>query len=290
VAQLAAAQFGVVDYDELTACGLTDEAIRWRVRNGRLHPLYKRVYAVGHPNIALRGRFLAAVRACGPTAVLSHHAAAVLWGLLKWDGRYPEVLVTRTRRHARIRTHRTKRLDPVDVRRRYGIPVTSPARTLVDLAATLDAQPLRRAAREAMAQELVTIPELTDALRRLAPCRGCTKLAAILAQGYAPTRSELEDVVLDLILVAGLKRPEVNVAMRVGGRRVVPDFRWPEQRLVVEADGAQWHDHGLARHDDAERQALLEASGERVVRVTWQDAIAKPAQTLRRLREAGAPA
>src|SRR4051812_19573449 len=167
VARLAAGQFGVVDSDELAACGLDKDAVARRVRDARLHPLYKRVYAVGHPNVPIRGRLLAAVKACGPGAVLSHFAAAVLWGLLKWDGRHPDVLVCGHRRHSRIRTHRTKRLDAVDVRRRYGIPVTSPARTLIDLASAMPPKALRRATREALAQGLVTIPQLTDALRRL---------------------------------------------------------------------------------------------------------------------------
>jgi very-short-patch-repair endonuclease len=70
---------------------------------------------------------------------------------------------------------------------------------------------------------------------------------------------------------------------------VIPDFRWPDARLVVEADGAAWHDHRLAREDDAERQALLERHGERVLRVTWAQAVARPAETLIRLRAAGAP-
>jgi very-short-patch-repair endonuclease len=99
----------------------------------------------------------------------------------------------------------------------------------------------------------------------------------------------LEDVVLDLLLAGGLARPDVNQPLRVEGRRLVPDFRWPEQWLIVEADSRAWHDGKLAREDDAERQALLEATGERVVRVTWEQAIAHPAQTLARLRAAGAP-
>jgi len=290
VALVASEQFGILDLDELKACGLTDRAVRRRIEAGRLHPLHKRVYAVGHPNVPIRGRFLAAVKACGEGAVLSHVAAAVLWGLLKWDGRSPDVLASTVRRHPGIRTRRTERLDPVDVRRRHGIPVTSPARTLVDLAAILDAKPLRRVTREAMAQGLVSIPDLADALRRLGPCRGSSKLQAIVAQGYVPTRSELEDAFLDLITAGGFKPPLVNAPLYFEGRRIVPDFRWPEQRLTVEADGAQWHDNGVARQDDAERQAILEAHGDRVMRVTWAQTIAKPAQTLMRLREAGAPA
>ena len=83
-----------------------------------------------------------------------------------------------------------------------------------------------------------------------------------------PTRSVLEDIVLDLLLAAGFEHPDVNKPLILSGRRVVPDFRWPRQRLVLEADGAAWHDPTL----DAERQALLEAHGERVLRVTWEQA------------------
>jgi hypothetical protein len=152
VADLAATQFGVIDLDDLRACGLNGDAVRWRVRNGRLHPLYKRVYAVGHPQVSVRGLLLAAVKACGAGAVISHFAAAVLWGLFTWDGRHPDVLVPGDRRHPGIRTHKTSRLDDTDVRTRYGIPVTTPARTLVDLAATLPAERLRRTTREALSQ------------------------------------------------------------------------------------------------------------------------------------------
>ena len=94
---------------------------------------------------------------------------------------------------------------------------------------------------------------------------------------------------LDLILRAGHVHPEVNAPYVVAGRKTIPDFRWPEQRLVVEADGAAWHDNPLAREDDAERQALLEAHGERVLRITWAQALTRPRATLARLRAAGAP-
>ena len=126
-------------------------------------------------------------------------------------------------------------------------------------------------------------------MSRLGSRRGIRNLRRILATGPAPTRSGLEDVVLDLILSGGLSHPDVNVPMKLEGRRIVPDFRWPEQRLVVEADGGAWHDHKLAREDDAERQVLLEAHGERVLRVTWEQAVARASQTLGRLRAAGAP-
>jgi very-short-patch-repair endonuclease len=291
VARAAADQWGVLSLDELFACGLSRTEVRDRVRNGRLHPLHRGVYAVGHANVTLDGRFLAAVKASGPGAMLSHFSAAALWGFMQWDDRYPEVTVVGTAPRARpgLRIHRTTTLDRDDTTRHRGISVTSPARTLLDLAATLDHAPLRSATRRAQSLHRVNVRQLVDVLARHRRRRGCAGLARIVATGPAPTRSELEDTTLDLILRGGFAHPRVNDALRLSGRRVVPDFRWPEQRLVVEADGAAWHDNQLAREDDAERQALLEAHGERVLRVTWDQAIARPGQTLARIRAAGAP-
>lgn len=217
---------------------------------------------------------------------------APLWGFVEWDDRYPEVTVrgTGTRAHRGILVHRSFMLDRLDVARHEGIAVTSPARTLVDLAAFLDYRPLRRAVRQGLSLHRVNLGGLAETIGRLGSRRGVRNLARIVAQGPAPTRSELEDVVFDLIRRGGLELPNVNVPLVLAGRRVVPDFRWPDRHLVLEADGAAWHDHRLAREDDAERQALLEAHGERVLRVTWDQAIAQPQRTLERLRAGGAPA
>jgi very-short-patch-repair endonuclease len=291
VAETASAQWGVMSLDDLRRCGLSPSAVSDRVAKGVLHRVHRGVFAVGHPNLRLEGRLLAALKACGEDAVLSHFSAAALWDVVGWDDRHPEVTVVRsgTRVHRGIRVHRTQALDARDVTRHKGIPITSPARTLVDLAAILDERPLRRAVREAQARQRVNVRQLLEAMTRLGPRRGVRKLGRIITGGAAPTRSELEDVVLDLILRGGLAHPDVNRPLIVGGRRVVPDFRWPDQHLVLEADGAAWHDNDVTRQDDAARQAWLEAHGERVVRVTWGQAIKQPEQTLTRLRHAGAP-
>jgi very-short-patch-repair endonuclease len=291
VARRAADAWGVLSLDELFACGLSRHAVMVRMRSGHLHPLHRGVYAVGHANVPLEGRFLAAVKACGCGAVLSHFSAAAVWGFMRWDDRYPEVTVVGTspRSHRGVRAHRAVVLDHPDISRHHGIPITSPARTLLDLAATLGHDPLRSATRRAQSLQRVNLRQLADVLARHQGRRGSAKLAKIIATGPAPTRSELEDATLDLMLRGGLAHPDVNVALRLSGRRVVPDFRWPDQRLVVEADGSAWHDNQLAREDDAERQALLEADGERVLRVTWDQVIARPGQTLARIRAAGAP-
>jgi very-short-patch-repair endonuclease len=111
-------------------------------------------------------------------------------------------------------------------------------------------------------------------------------LRTIIADDPAPTRSLLEDLALDVIRAAGLERPDVNVPISIEGRRVIPDFRFPRRRLVVQADGARWHGDRLAREDDAERQALLEAHGERVIRITWPQIVRRRSETIARLRAA----
>src|SRR4051794_39500876 len=144
VAHLAGDQWSVLAAKELYACGLSPDAVWVRTRNGRLHRLHRGVYAVGHANVPLEGRFLAAVKACRSGAVLSHYAAAALWDIVTWDDRWPEVTVPgrSTRAHPGIRVHRSAQLAPRDVTRHKGIRVTSPARTLLDLGAVLPARPL----------------------------------------------------------------------------------------------------------------------------------------------------
>jgi hypothetical protein len=211
-----------------------------------------------------------------------------LWCFVKWDGRHPDVTVPRggIQRRVGIRVHRTSVLERRDVMRHEGIPITSPARTLVDLAAVVNEKMLRAAVRRALGLRRVSIRHLVATRRRLGPRRGSATLDRVLTMA-APTRTELEDVVLDLIVDGGFARPDVNKPLLLAGRRVIPDFRWPDQHVVVEADGGAWHDNAIARQDDAERQALLEAHGERVVRVIWGQAMARPAETLARIRSAG---
>jgi hypothetical protein len=291
IALAAARTWSVLSTAELRKCGLTDDGIWVRVRNGRLHPLHRGVYAVGHARPPLEGCFLGAVKACGGDALLGRVAAGAKWELVRWDHRLPEVLVPGrdAPEHPQINAYTTTFLPQEDVTVRDGIPITSPLRTLLDLAAVLDPKTLRRAVREAQSRKLVDLAELAARLRGPGPKRGRARLRRIIATGPAPTRSELEDVVLDLLLGGGIAHPRVNEPLWIDGRRVIPDFHWPEQHLVLEADGAAWHDNPLAREDDIERQALLEAHGERVLRVTWEQAVGRGAETLRRVRAAGAP-
>jgi hypothetical protein len=227
------------------------------------------VYAVGHTGLTMRGRFLAAVKACGDGAVLSHRSAAALWDLLPWEEtRAPDVIARTRRRIPGINVHRTNKPPP---QLRYdGIPVTTPARTLADLSSLLPFKPHRRAVREALAR------------KRITPLEAATLTTA----APVPTRSDLEDVVLDLIERAGFEPPRINEPLPNG---LIPDFRWPDQHVVLEADGQAWHDDPVSRFQDAERQARLEADGERVIRVTYAQARDRAGETVRRLEAAGVP-
>ena len=276
---------------ELLDCGMTRSTIVRRHRAGHLHRLYRGVWAVGHPNPPWRGHLLAAAKACGPRALLSHWSAAELWSFVdRLDGR-PHVTVVGngSRRHSGINLHTSTCLDPIDRRELDGIPVTSPARTLLDLATLLDPQRTRRAVRRALGAGKVTVRQVGLVLDRYEGRRGCAVLRDAVASGAAPTRSDAESDVLDGILGAGFAHPDVNRPLLRAGRRIVPDIRWPAQRLILEIDSTAWHGDPLARADDRERQALLEAHGETVLRVHWRDAVLRPARLAARLDRAGAP-
>ncbi len=284
VARLAARQHGIVTTRQLAACGLDSDAVTVRVRRGNLHRVYRGVYAVGHDALTRTASFVAAVRACGAGTTLTHHAAAAHLALLTWDGRDPEVTVPRAggRRIDGIRVHRS-RLEREDVWTRDGIRVTSPARTILDLAATMRPAALRRAARQAQAEQHVNVRQLLGVLERYPRHRGAARLRAAIADGPAPTRSDHEDLVLDLIDRAGIPRPEINPRLRLDGRTIYPDMLWRDERLAVECDSRRWHSDPLTRQDDADKQAILEAHGYRVLRITWRQAVGRPQQTLARL-------
>jgi predicted transcriptional regulator of viral defense system len=270
VARRAARQFGVVSISELRECGLSYDAVGWRVRKGWLHPLYRGVYAVGHASPPLEGRFIAAVKACGEGAVLSHYSAAALFGFVRWDDRYPEVTVTgrATRRHRELRVHRAAALGAPDISRERGVPTTSPARTLADLAASLDYRSLRRAIRQAQSLRQVQLRELVEAVGRLGRRPGVHNLTRILATGPAPTRSELEDVVLDLILNAGIGRPDINVPLRINGRRLVP--------ISAGRNAVWWSKRTARRGTTASSRERTTPSGRRYSKPTANASFASP--------------
>lgn len=291
VADVAARQHGLIRVDQLAACRLDRAAVTRRVRKGSLHRVHTGVYAVGYTPQTLHAHFMAAVLAGGDEAFVSHWASCALARLVRWERLRIDITVrgSAERRRPGIRFHRTRALDSRDTTRLSGIPCTTPARAILEIAPQLSDARLKRLVRKAQAEGLASVQQFAAVLSRANGHVGRRRVAAIIETGPAPTASGHEDVVLDLILQAGLEHPVVNARLVVGGVPYYPDLRWPAQRLSLEIESSPWHDGRLARQLDRDRQAQLEAAGERVLRTTRQQALLAPQQLVARLLSAGAP-
>ena len=241
--------------------------LRQRISTGWLVRRHRGVYLVGPLRTPLT-ESMAAVLALGDGSLLSHYPAAVLWGI-----RPPApgpIEVTVIGRDARgpdeISVHRVAGLDPADATRKDGVPVTSPARTLLDLAADVTHRELNRASDEARVHHLVTDLSLNEQFQRYPHHRGTAALAKAIQTEPALTRSEAERAFLELIRAARLPEPETNV--RIGRHEV--DFLWRAQKLVVEVDGYAFHSSRSSFERDRRRDADLAATGIRVLRATWR--------------------
>lgn len=271
IAELAAAQHGVVARWQLLALGFSADAIARRLRAGRLHQVHRGVYAVGHKRLTQRGRWMAAALAGGDGAVLSHASAAALW-LLPFPRRLVNVTTARQRRPTdRIRFHHSS--VPDDERAVVdGIPATSVARTLLDLAATEPRWRLEKAVNEAEYRRLCDATGVRTLLDRYPRRAGTPALRALLAaRNLGITRSELEDRFLSFLDAAVLPRPQFNTPIELEpGRWIQADCVWREARLIAELDGRAAHATVDRFHGDRERDRLLTVAGWRVIRVTWK--------------------
>ena len=283
IARLAARQHGVVTRTQLLGLGLKSTTIGDRIRAGRLHRVHRGVYSVGHPLLTTHGRYMAAVLACGEGAVLSHGSAARLWGMPWHESARVDVTVPGTggrRNRGPVIVHRGRFAD-AEVTTKDGIPVTSPGRTLVDLADYGRQRALKRAWDEAQHLKLD--------LGSLAPRPG-RHASALLRQmldqhepGSTRTRSQLEELFLALREEHGVPLPEVNAD--VEGEEV--DFVWRSRRLAIETDGFASHGTRRGFERDRLKDAKLVEAGWRVVRLTRRRVVGQPeavaAQVLRLL-------
>jgi len=296
IAALARRQHGVVSLAQLRALGLGDSAVRERVRRGSLARIHRGVYAYGHPVLRKEGIFLAAVLACGPGAVLSHRAAADLLGL--WAGARARVDVTVPRGGGRsrpgIEIHRSK-LVPEERTEVQGIPTTTVARTLLDLAEVLTPRGLERAFDQAEILQLLDMRALEQVIERSQGRHALLPLRALLSSLDPQskfTRSELERRFLALCADAGLPKPLVNATLELECEHLVVDFLWPRHRLVAETDGFESHRTRVAFHRDRRRDQLLLRAGFERVRFSWRDVLHDPAWVVETVQRglASAPA
>jgi Transcriptional regulator, AbiEi antitoxin/Protein of unknown function (DUF559) len=266
LARIAARQHGLVTIAQLAAAGLGRAAVAKRVANGRLHRKYPAVYALGHARLSREGEWMAAVLACGEGAVLSHLSASSMWGF--WRRRVVGVDVLVPRRHRSlpgVRIHRYRRLDRRDVTRRNGIPITSVARTLVDLSDVLTPHQLANAIHEAAFHERFSEPATRHAMHRANGRHNLATLTEALAlhnSGSAGTRSGNEDWFLSLTAQAGLPLPLVNTKVE----DIEVDFHWPDHHLCVEVDGGG-HTRPRTKREDKARDRALQQAVHRVVRI-----------------------
>ncbi len=273
IAGLAWQQSGIVGRRQLVARGIPLRSIDYRVKVGRLLVVHRGVYAVGHAALPPRGLLVAGLLVAGAGSALSHRTAAHLWKLT--SSMPPSVEITTTDRSPRQRPglvfHHTTDLDAYI---RDGLPLTTPIRTLLDLAATRSCAELERATSEALVLKLIAFEALST--QRGA---GSAILARIAGAGIAPTRSELERRFLTVVSRFELPRPQVNA--RIGPYTV--DFLWPGQDLVVEVDGDRFHGHPIAIRRDHARDAELQLRGYAVLRFTWPEVVHDPAMVAARV-------
>jgi very-short-patch-repair endonuclease len=279
----------VVSHAQLLALGLSSNAINHRLLLGRLQPLHRGVYAVGHRALGPDGRRLAAVLACGPAAVLSHASAAALWELRPSSAtRIDVTIVRRSGRRARaaIRIHRVHELRDDERTIVSAIPTTTVARTLLDLAALAPRPALARAVERAEILELFDLTAIQALLERHRGRPGTRKLAAAVADvAAAPlTRSDLERRMVALCDAHGIARPRVN--HRVLGHEV--DFHWLGTPLIAEADSYKYHRSRRAFGHDRARDAELAIAGYTVTRFTDTEIATAPGAVAARLRALGA--
>jgi very-short-patch-repair endonuclease len=269
IAARAGAQFGVVARAQLVEAGLTRREIETWVEAGRLWRVHRGVYAVGHSVLRVEGRWMAAVLACGEGAVLSHATAAAVWELRRVGSGAVHVTVpgdTGRKRRDGIRVHRSITLTERETTVVNGLPVTTPARTIIDLSRTIGEDELERIVDLADDRHLIDFRDLQAA-------RSASLQAVLRAYAPAPTRSEMERRFLRLCRKHGIPRPETNAL--IGGYLV--DFVWREQRLIAEVDGYKYHRARARFERDREQDVVLSTKGWRTLRFTWRQITRKDA-------------
>jgi len=265
----------LVKRSQLIDAGISRHVVDRQIKAGALHRAHRGVYLVGHRALAPRAREAAALLACGERALISHRSAAYVWGFV--DEPPDEVQVTLVGRRCRpkqgVRVKSVKQLDRCDVRRRHGIWLTSPARTIIDLAADATDFELERLVAEARVKRVLREGELEAALARAGGRPGTVRVRAFVrGEGEPMTRSEIERITRRLLKAAGVSQPKIN--QRLLGYEV--DFLWEEQRVVLEVDTYTFHGHRRAFERDRRKTVVLEAAGYHVIRVTPRQLLVEP--------------
>ncbi len=289
LSEIAAVQHGVISLGQAVEIGLTERTLQDRVEAGLMYRIHWGVYLVGYRSLTRERRFMAAVLACGPEAVLSHRSAAVLWGFLERESTLIDITAPhrRGRNPHGIAAHRDGSLVGADRALRGGIPCTSVARTLLDFAAVAPVWELRKAISEAEVLRVLDHGTVRALIKRSRGRRGVARLRMVLDEIHPETkrtRSEMERRFLRVCTRTGLPTPEVNVLLDVGDRCLKPDFLWRDAGLILEADSRQYHDTDSAFQLDRRREQRLQLMGWRVARCTWEQIDQEPRELAATIR------
>jgi very-short-patch-repair endonuclease len=285
--ELGRAQQGVAARMDLIERGLSVHAVDRLVRVQRVTSVQRGVYQLG-PLPVPRAAERAALLACPANARLSHRTAALLIRIVDDDTRKQpvEVMMPRGRRPRlrSVRVHSVRDLRDDEVTELYGLPVTTPARTLLDIAESCPAREVEQAYATALRRKLVTREDMRAMVDRHPKHHGAPLWRKLLAQPDDPAfaRSKAEEKLLDIVRRAKLSRPEMNV--KVLGYEI--DFLWRGERVIVEVDGYVFHSSGRSFVEDRRRDAELTAAGYRVLRFTWSDLRDDRLKTVVRLAQA----
>ncbi len=289
IVAVAEAQHAMVHRTQLLTIGLRSSAIDRRISAGLLHVVYRGVYALGHRVVTLKGRWMAAVLACGPCSRLSHRDGAALVGLRPPSGALYEVTVPDDggRKRKGLRVYRSVLL-PDEVTVIDAIPTTNWARTLIDLAAILPPHQLAGALKQAEHLRIFDLNQLQPLLERHAGRPGIPALTTALDQHRPdthPTRNDLEDLLVHLCRQADLPLPTaLNASLYLpNGQRIEPDAIWRDHKVIVEVDGFETHGTRAMFESDRIRDAELQILGWRVLRTTWLQLERAPHEFLDRL-------
>ena len=281
IAWIADRAHGAVSRPELLDAGITPRQIETRLASGALLHEYRGVYRVGHRAPNVEARYIAAVKACGEEALLSGRAAAFLFGLLRGAAAPPpEVTAPTERRVAGVQTRRVRHMDPGEATGWRRIPVTTVARTLVDIATLMTVDDLARACHEAGVRHRTTPADVEAVLTRRPNAPGAGRLRQVLRGDARVTLSKLEARFLRRLREAGLALPETN---RLAGERRV-DCRWPDLRLTVELDSYRYHQSRHAWEEDRRREREAHARGDQLRRYTYGDVVERPEAMMEELR------
>ncbi len=264
IAAIASRQHGNITRLQLVELGLSRDQIVYRVQLGRLYRVHRGVYSVGRPPKTPLERASAAVFACGPGAALSHSSALALWDLGQWPWTMAVTAPT-VREHKGIQVHTSDRLLRRDFRHQSGIRVTSVARTLLDCAPNLRDRALARAVNDGRRRKNVRLAQLADIIGRFPRHPGARRLAPFAELTGGPTRSGWEDDFPAFCRHFGLPAPVM--AATVAGWEV--DALFPQEKVIVELDGWEFHSNRQSFEDDRERDACMLAAGYVTLRVTW---------------------